>query len=49
MESLLSAMKRGGVLHDLKGDDVETILKSAVENMHVLTNNSREEIYRHLP
>ncbi|TES89732.1 MAG: helix-turn-helix domain-containing protein [Desulfobacteraceae bacterium] len=48
MESLLTAMKRGGVLHDLKGDDVETVLKSAVENMPVLSNNSREEIYRHL-
>ncbi|MGD9245819.1 MAG: helix-turn-helix domain-containing protein, partial [Desulfobacterales bacterium] len=30
LENLLSAMKRGGVLYDIKGDDVETALKSAV-------------------
>jgi PTS system nitrogen regulatory IIA component len=45
-ENLLSAMKRGGVLHDLKGDDMETALKSAVDHMPVLTKTSKKELYR---
>ncbi len=45
-ENLLSAMKRGGVLHDLKGDDVETALKFAVENMPVLSKTSKKELYQ---
>ncbi|MBW2054951.1 MAG: PTS sugar transporter subunit IIA [Deltaproteobacteria bacterium] len=45
-ENLLYAMKRGGVLHDLKGDDMETALKSAVEHMPVLSKTSKKELYR---
>jgi PTS system nitrogen regulatory IIA component len=45
-ENLLSAMKRGGVLHDLKGDDMEMALKSAVYHMPALTKTSKKELYR---
>lgn len=45
-ENLLAAMKRGGLLYDIKGDDVETALKSAVENMPVLSKTSKKELYR---
>jgi PTS system nitrogen regulatory IIA component len=45
-ENLLSAMKRGGVLYDLKGDDMEMALKSAVDHMPVLTKTSKKELYR---
>ncbi|MFH2218283.1 MAG: PTS sugar transporter subunit IIA [Pseudomonadota bacterium] len=47
-ENLLSAMKRGGVFHDVRGDDVPSVLKSAVESMPVLTNNSKEMLYGRL-
>jgi len=46
LENLLSAMKRGGVMYDIKGDDVETALKSAVENMPVLSKTSKKELYQ---
>ena len=46
LENLLAAMKRGGVLYDIKGDDVETALKSAVENMPVLSKTSKKELYQ---
>lgn len=46
LENLLSAMKRGGVLYDIKGDDVEAALKSAVENMPVLSKTSKKEVYQ---
>ncbi|MGD8768614.1 MAG: PTS sugar transporter subunit IIA [Desulfobacterales bacterium] len=46
LENLLSAMKRGGVLYDIKGDDVETALKSAVGNMPVLSKTSKKELYQ---
>lgn len=45
-ESLLFAMKRGGVLYDLKGDDMETALKSAVDHMPGLSKTSKKELYR---
>lgn len=45
-ENLLYAMKRGGVLYDLKGDDMETALKSAVDHMPVLSKTSKKELYR---
>jgi nitrogen PTS system EIIA component len=48
LENLLTAMKRGGVLYDIKGDDVETALKSAVENMPVLSKTSKKELYQFL-
>jgi PTS system nitrogen regulatory IIA component len=46
LENLLAAMKRGGVLYDIKGDDVETALKSAVENMPLLSKTSKKELYQ---
>jgi PTS system nitrogen regulatory IIA component len=47
-ENLFSAMKRGGVFYDLEGDDVPSALKSAVENIPVLTNNIKEKLYQQL-
>jgi len=46
LENLLPAMKRGGVLHDLNGDDVEAVLRSAVENMPVLSIKLKKELYQ---
>lgn len=46
LENLLSAMERGGILYDIKGDDVETALRSAVENMPVLSKTSKKELYQ---
>ena len=40
MEKLLPAMKRGGLLYDIKGNDVETVLKNAVENIHFLSKSA---------
>ena len=45
-KNLLFAMKRGGVFHDIKGDDMETALKFAVENMPVLPKTSKKELYQ---
>jgi len=47
-ENLFSAMKRGGVFHGVKGDDVQTVLKAAVENIPVLTHNTKEKLYEQL-
>jgi PTS system nitrogen regulatory IIA component len=46
LENLLGAMKRGGILYDIKGDDVETALRSAVENMPILSKTSKKELYQ---
>ena len=46
LENLLPAMKRGGILYDLKGDDVERALKSAVEQMSFLSKTSKKELYQ---
>lgn len=48
MEKLMPAMKRGGLLYDIKGNDVETVLKNAVENIHFLSSAIKEELYRRL-
>jgi PTS system nitrogen regulatory IIA component len=45
MEELLPSMKRGGVLYDIKGDDVETVLKNAVENIHYLSRSIKDMLY----
>ena len=42
MENLLPSMKRGGLLYDIKGDDVETVLKNAVENIRYLAGSIKE-------
>jgi PTS system nitrogen regulatory IIA component len=44
-EDLLPTMKRGGVLYDIKGDDVETVLKNAVENIHYLSRSIKDMLY----
>jgi PTS system nitrogen regulatory IIA component len=48
MENLLPAMKRGGILYDIKGDDVETVLKNAVENIHYLSRDIKGTLLQSL-
>jgi PTS system nitrogen regulatory IIA component len=47
-DNLLPAMKRGGLLYKIKGEDVETVLKNAVENIHFLSNNIKDAVYQAL-
>lgn len=47
LTNLLSAMQLGGVFHDIKGDDVESVLKSAVDKVSVLSIN-KERLYERL-
>lgn len=47
-ESLLPAMQRGGLLYDIKGDDVETVLKDAVEKIHFLSDDIKELVYQYM-
>ncbi|MDM8524368.1 PTS sugar transporter subunit IIA [Desulfococcaceae bacterium HSG8] len=47
-ENLLAAMKRGGVFHDITGNDVETVIRSAVSNIPDLSEDAREELYERL-
>ncbi|OQY59854.1 MAG: hypothetical protein B6245_04475 [Desulfobacteraceae bacterium 4572_88] len=44
-ETLLSAMKRGGVLHRISGDNGNTVLRSAVDQMGFLPEAVRGELY----
>lgn len=39
--NLMPAMQLGGVFHDIKGDDVESVLKSAVDKVPVLRINKK--------
>jgi PTS system nitrogen regulatory IIA component len=48
LDTLSSAFARGGVFHDIKGDDVPTALKAALEKINVLTNSSKEKLYKRL-
>jgi PTS system nitrogen regulatory IIA component len=48
LENLSSAIKRGGVFYDVQGDDVASTLKAAVENINVLNNHSKENLYQRL-
>ena len=48
LESLSSAIKRGGVFYDVKGDDASSTLWAAVEKINILTNNSKEKLYQRL-
>jgi nitrogen PTS system EIIA component len=48
MDNLLPSMKRGGLLYDIKGDDVDTVLKNAVENIHYLSHSIKEILYTNL-
>jgi PTS system nitrogen regulatory IIA component len=45
LENLFSAMKRGGVFHNLQGDDIPGVLKSAVNKINVLSDNTKEKLY----
>jgi PTS system nitrogen regulatory IIA component len=47
-DNLLPAMKRGGLLYNVKGDDVQTVLKNAVENIHYLSKNIKDLLYQGL-
>ncbi len=47
-ESLLSAMKRGNVFYKIKGDDIGTVLKSAVDNISLIPEDLRHELYHNL-
>jgi PTS system nitrogen regulatory IIA component len=46
--SLSSAVQRGGVFYDVKGEDVASTLKAAVEKINVLTKHSKEKVYQRL-
>jgi len=46
LENLLPAMNRGGVISGIKGDDVETVLRGAVEKMQVPFGTSKEKLYQ---
>ena len=45
-DNLLPAMKLGGLSYHIKGDDVQTVLKNAVENIHFLSDNIKDALYR---
>ena len=47
-DDLLPVMKRGGLLYNIKGDDVETILKNAVDNIHFLSSDIKKVLYQEL-
>lgn len=47
-ESLLSVMKRGGVFYDIRGDDSDSVLKAAVQNLSGLSEPVKAELYRRL-
>lgn len=47
-ENLLSATKKGGVFYGIKGEDVKTVLKSAVNKIPVLPTDAKEELYERL-
>jgi PTS system nitrogen regulatory IIA component len=46
LENLLPAMNRGGVIYGIKGADVATVLKGAVEKMNLPFSASKEKLYQ---
>jgi len=46
--SLVSAMKRGGVLEGVRGDDTSTVLKALVETAPLAPSIDREELFLRL-
>ena len=48
LENLLQVMKRGGVLNHIKGDTVEGVLRSAVENMSNFSTDTKETVFTKL-
>lgn len=47
-ETLLSAMRRGGVLYSVKGRDAESVLNSAVKAVPFLSADAKIELYKGL-
>jgi len=45
LENLLPAMNRGGVIYGIKGENVESVLKGAVDKMQLPLNSSKEKLY----
>jgi len=46
--SLLSTMERGGMFHDVAGDNVEDVLRSAVGRISFLSRDAEEELHERL-
>lgn len=47
-ETLLTAMKRGGVVHRLRADTAETALKAGVQRLPLLTPEERDVLFERL-
>jgi len=47
-EKLFSAMKRGGVLYNIKGDDPESAVQSALDSMACLSAETKKFLYEKL-
>ena len=47
-DNLLPAMKRGGLLYNIKGNDVKTVLDNAVKDIYSLSDDIKEVLYREL-
>jgi PTS system nitrogen regulatory IIA component len=48
LENLLPVMQRGGVLHNVKGDDVSTVLQAAVQNISAFSEPEKPALYERL-
>jgi len=48
LENLLQVMKRGGVLNHLKGNTVEDVLKTALDNMPIFSIGAKEALFTKL-
>lgn len=48
LENLLPVMQRGGVLPNVKGDDVPTVLQTAVQNIQALSEVEKPALYERL-
>jgi len=47
-EGLVSAMKRGGVYHDVAGNDVESVLEAATMQLPGLSEDAKQLLYQRL-
>lgn len=48
MENLFPVMQRGGVLHNVKGNDVPAVLQAAVEKISVIPETQKIQLYEKL-
>ncbi len=48
LENLLSVMKRGGVLHNVKGSDVPAVLQCAANKIPTLSESAKAQLYERL-